>query len=133
VRITEACIGCRRVDGHGRAGQCKEINTQPPAELQSDGIKFEVVRSMLSNSQEVLVEEKLRSRTAFRSTRAEGEPPARNVCNSYLVRVSTLSTHFSTLLCISTSSIFLSPCLSSTTATARAKALRVVSLSCVLV
>jgi hypothetical protein len=76
-----------------QAGQCKEINTQPPAELQSDIIEFGVVRSMLSNSQKVLVEEKLRSKTAFRSTRAEGEPPARNAYNSYLVRVSTLSTH----------------------------------------
>jgi hypothetical protein len=46
------------------ARQCKEIITQPPDELQSDIIKFAVVRSMLSNSQEVLVEEKDRRRTA---------------------------------------------------------------------
>jgi hypothetical protein len=64
------------------ARQCKEIITQPPAELQSDIIEFAVVRSILSNSQQVLVEEKDRRRTAggplSGSTRAEGEPPARN-------------------------------------------------------
>ena len=126
VRLIEACIGCRSVDSHA---SIEEIITQPQLELLSGGIEFAVVGSMLSNSQEVLVEGKSTGATPPSDLHGpKGPRPARNAC-SYLAGSSTLST---TPCRRSTSSIILSPCLSLMTATIHAKALTFVSFTSVL-
>ena len=108
--------------------QRKEINTQPPAALQSTCIEFAVVRSMFSNSQEVLAEE----RNTAAGPPSDLHGPRGTVRPERVTLILPPPARCQPLLCLSTSSIFLSPCLSFATATGRAKASILVSLPSVL-
>lgn len=127
VRLTEACIGCRSVDSHGSVKR-STLNHR----LRCRALVLSL-QSLEACSQ--IAKKCWRKRETPQQDRLQiytGREEPGTVRPERVTLILPPPARCQPLLCLSTSSIFLSPCLSFATATGRAKASILVSLPSVL-